>query len=106
MRLRVFGIELHRLLKALLGALPGLRTEFEQMVPPPQERFVGGEIRLVLVGPGRSRAKLDFERARDRLCDLILDGEDIGDLTVITLRPEVSAIGRGDQLRGDSDAVA
>src|SRR5215469_17396039 len=38
--------------------------------------------------------------------DLVLDREDVSEITVVTLGPDVLAILGLDQLRGDADAVA
>jgi hypothetical protein len=52
------------------------------------------------LGNGRS------DGDRYRLGDLVLDREDIGEIAVVTLGPNVVAGFGLDQLRGDADAVA
>src|SRR4029077_9589401 len=42
------------------------------------------------------------ERADDLACDLVLDGEDVGEFPVITVRPDVRARRGVDQLGGDA----
>ena len=46
-----------------------------------------------------------LESIDDLARDLVLDGEDVLKRPVVGLRPEVRAVGRTDQLRGDTDAV-
>src|SRR5262245_49874767 len=52
------------------------------------------------------RRQFDLERSNNGLRDLVLQSEDITEVPVITLRPQVMADPSVDQLRGDSDAVA
>src|SRR5262245_12002797 len=52
------------------------------------------------------RCQFDLERSNNGLRDLVLQSEDITEVPVITLRPQVMADPSVDQLRGDSDAVA
>ena len=48
----------------------------------------------------------DAQRSHDVLGDLILNGEDIFELAIITLRPEVVAVSHVDELRRDAKPVA
>ena len=52
------------------------------------------------------RAQFRLERADDGLGDLVLEGEQILQLTVVALGPEVGARRCVDQLGADADALA
>ena len=54
----------------------------------------------------RRPPQLDFEHIHDGLRDLVLDREDVGHLAIVALRPQVAAVGDGDQLRGHAQAIA
>ena len=62
-------------------------------------RRLGGELRLFLGG------QLDPQRLGDLVRDLVLNGEDVGHLPVITLRPDGEAGRRVDELRVDPQPV-
>ena len=47
-----------------------------------------------------------FKRSGDRARDLVLHVEDVLQLAVVALGPELEAVARVDQLHGDADAVA
>ncbi len=51
-------------------------------------------------------AELHLERSGDGLRNLVLNREDVGQFAVIAFGPKMTAVGRGDQLRGDADASA
>ena len=50
--------------------------------------------------------ELRLDRGDDRLRDLVLHREDVGELAVVTFGPEMAAGGDVVELRGDADAVA
>lgn len=52
------------------------------------------------------RQQTHLQLADDRMGDLVLDGEDVGQVAVVTLGPEMVAIGGVDQLTGDAHAFA
>ena len=52
------------------------------------------------------RQQLDLELLHDRLRDLVLDGEDVGQIAVVAIGPEMRPVLRIDQLRVDADALA
>src|SRR5262245_31990640 len=56
--------------------------------------------------PGRLGTERALESARNRMGDLILNGEDVGELAIVPFGPEVIAVFGVDQLRGDSDAAS
>ena len=53
----------------------------------------------------RLGSQRDLKGARDRLGDLVLNGEDVGELAVVALRPEVIAVLGVNELRGDADRL-
>src|SRR3989442_7647254 len=69
-------------------------------------------VRLRVVGPrfacggGLTGYQLYLESPDDCLRDLVLHREDAGHLPVEAVRPDMRAIRRRDQLRGDSDVAA
>src|SRR6266567_1676221 len=50
--------------------------------------------------------KFCLQLVGDRLCDLTLNGEHVGEIAIVRLRPEVSVGTRIDQLRVDTHAIA
>jgi hypothetical protein len=52
------------------------------------------------------RLKLRLDRRHNALGDLVLDGEDVGNLAVVTFLLNVVATSGFDQLRHDTDAAA
>ncbi len=50
--------------------------------------------------------QLELEGCDHRPGDLVLDSEHVGELAVVGLRPQVIAVGRVDELRGDADLIA
>src|SRR5437764_14379078 len=52
------------------------------------------------------RADLWLQRRRDRIGDLVLNREDVGERAIIPLGPDVPAAFCLDQLRGDADLAA
>ena len=52
------------------------------------------------------RIELRFDRGHDRFSDLVLDCEDIGEIAVVALLPDVAAGRDIVELRRDADAVA
>src|SRR5690349_23492693 len=70
-----------------------------------QESLVRGQAGLVLLARRGRSGKLHVQRRGDGCRDLVLHGEYILHLTVVTLRPEMAAVGRRDQLRADANAI-
>ena len=52
------------------------------------------------------RQQLDLQLVNDRMSNLILDGEDVGEIPIVTLGPDVATISPIDELRGDADPRA
>ena len=50
--------------------------------------------------------QLDLELIHDRLRDFVLDGEDVGQISVVAIGPEVRSLFCIDQLGVDADAIA
>src|SRR5258708_32858510 len=78
-------------------------------MPPPA--LVGGPGIKAFGRPAHRALSLSLGNGRSdgdryRLGDLVLDREDIGEIAVVTLGPDVVAGFGLDQLRGDADAVA
>ena len=73
-----------------------------------QVQIVGVEVDRALVGQTLLlvRGQPDLERGDDLPGQLILDGENVGEVTVEPVGPDVAAIGRVDELCGDAHAVA
>ena len=55
---------------------------------------------------GFALGELDLQGHGDRLCDFILNLEDVGDVPVVTLGPKVGTRPTVHQLRGDAHAVS
>ena len=74
-------------------------------MPPFEHRLVRREHwrmpRLRRLGGQR-----DLQGAGNRLGDVVLDGEDVGQLAVVAFRPQVITVLRVDELCGDADASA
>ena len=52
------------------------------------------------------RQQPDLELVDDGVCDLVLDGEDVGQVAVITIGPKMAAVLAVDELPGDTHALA
>jgi hypothetical protein len=52
------------------------------------------------------RTKGDLERVDDPVGDVVLHLEDISQIAVVAVGPQVAAIGRIDELRRDTNALA
>jgi hypothetical protein len=88
------------------GLLQALTVPTSGEVSPLQEEAVG-----LGVPGGRERGRAASQQRhlqgpRHRACDLVLDPEDVVQLAIIGLRPQVKAIGRIDQVCRDPDPVA
>ena len=53
-----------------------------------------------------TRSELDLERIDDATGDLILDLENVSEVAIVALCPEMCAMGSVDQLRGNAHSVA
>ena len=60
----------------------------------------------MFVGAAPRSSELNLQGIRDRLRNIILDGENIGNLAVVPFRPEMRFIGDVNKLRGDLNAIA
>ena len=108
--LGIAGIERDRLIEERNGLLERLAvyTPPKQKLPPAQE----GVVRLDVAdtaGAEKScfgRAKLHLQRVDDLERDLVLQRENVGEIAVVALAPEMPAGSRVDQLRSDPDAIA
>ena len=107
MRLREVRVEGNRLLEALERGKDGTAPP-ELQDAPLEEELVGlevpgpdsGQVTAPGIGEG------DPEPGCDRVRDLVLDGEHIGELAIVALRPEMVSVGRVDELRCYPQAVA
>ena len=99
-RIGVTGVEGNRFLVVGFRLEPGTRRLAKHGVPALQQRLECGQQRRVARPP--SGRQLDLQRVRDRRGDVVLDLEDIRQLAVVALGPEVTAVGSRDQLRGDA----
>ena len=80
-------------------------VEAGKRVAPLEDRLVGGEMRrgrLHKRPSGKSDLQLDCNGVRD----LILDLEDVGEVPVVALRPELRSIVGRHQMRGYANPVA
>src|SRR3989440_6663679 len=104
----ILGVLRNRLLEILdASADPRLR-EFDETMAALEIELVGLEIAGgLLVDPGSLiGGKLRLQRGRDLQRHVRLNREDIGQLTVVRLRPEVLIAVRVDELRDDPHPVA
>jgi hypothetical protein len=106
---RVGGRELRikrdRPLKARAGLCAPLPRPPPKPLPRLQEQIVGLEVLSVAAGDARAlaRAQMDLQCGDDGTRDLVLEGEDVLEVTIEALRPKVKAGGRVDQLRINPD---
>ncbi len=77
-------------------------------LPPAQVVLVGLDVfgRRLLDGPLFALAEHDSQRFDDVAGDLVLDLENVLELAVVALRPEVVAVGHANQLGGDPQPAA
>src|SRR6266550_4567833 len=106
MRFRQLRIELDRLSEQLSGAEGVFAPDLMEM-PHTLSHQVP---RVEIFRSADCRASLDLEQFRldcacNALCDLVLNGEDIGEVSVIPLGPDVRSGGCVNQLRRDTDSV-
>src|SRR5918995_6009115 len=52
------------------------------------------------------RQQLDPQLVNNRMSDLVLNGKDVGEITVVAVGPDVTAISAVDELRGDAHTRA
>ena len=74
-------------------------------MPGHQIRFVGLDARRLRPGRRRAATEPASQLVNDRRGDVVLHGEHIGELTVIAIRPQLTAVTGADQLRRDPDPV-
>ena len=104
MRHDEFRVQRDRLLETFPGARKQLRTKESPIVSRLQQSLISGQARLVLHERRGRSGKRHFQRGRDGLGDFVLHVEQVRHLAVIALRPEVIAVARVDELRGDAEA--
>ncbi|HTL30474.1 MAG TPA: hypothetical protein VL282_14685, partial [Tepidisphaeraceae bacterium] len=109
--LRVVGIEAKRLLAhADNRFLPAYVTEtaLGPLLPSHQIEIVGLDARCAarFYGFLFGREQLHPQRRDNRFRDLVLDGEDVRQVAVEAIGPDVAAGGAVDELRGDPHSVA
>ena len=106
-RRRELRIERDRPFEARAGLCGPLSRPPPEPLPRLQEQVVGLEVVGVAALDARAlaRGQVDLQRGDDGARDLVLEVEDVLEVAIVALRPEVKA-GRGvDQLRIDPDPV-
>ena len=99
-------VDVGRLAKEIQG-LPGITLlEFAREMPALEIQVVRRHAGLAGRRGGRAWVEVHAEGGDDGRRYLVLDPEDIGQLAVEGIRPEVIAVGGVDQLCGDADPVA
>ena len=102
-RKRELRVERERLLETLPAPPRGLRRELPLIRPVAKIRLVGRHARHPAF---RRRVELQLQGVGNRRRNLVLDGEDVGHLAVVALRPQVRAVGSQNELRRHTDAAA
>ena len=97
MRCGVCGIEGNSLLAVFLGACVRLWQIRTPVMPGFEQRLVSRNVGRVPVG---LRGELQLQGRGDGLGDIVLDGEDVGELPIVALGPEVITVRCVNQLRG------
>ena len=101
-RIAVTGVECDRLLEMRPGPVPRLRRELAEMGAAAEQALVGADIRRVMPRRRGGGAKRADQRRRNRRGNLVLHGKHVGHRPIESLRIQMRAVGRGDQLRGDA----
>src|SRR6267378_6993047 len=103
-----FGVKPHGLFKIRDGLLGPFLRPFVPPVPPLEIEGVGlaARSRLLLDLSVLMREDLHLQRVRDLLCDVALDGEDVVQLPVVTLGPDVGLTPDVDELHVDSKPLS
>ena len=99
-----FRIHLRGLAHHVDGRFPVFRTTTVVTSPGCQECIIGGDVARTHLQ--FAHAQRDAQRIGDGPCDVLLDGKDVVQLTVVGFRPQVVAIVSLDQLGGDAHPVA
>ena len=102
MRQRKQRVERNRLLETLLGYREAVRCPPLGVKECLQVLLVRRQARRVTT----SGRELDVQRPGDRRRDLVLDGEDVRQFAIVSLRPQVTSVSSGNELRRDADARA
>ena len=107
-RQRVAGIDFDRLGEHLPRRFEIRTGSATVMAAAPQVELVGLEIGRAFGAQGLflDRAQGQLQGLDDVVGNLALDDEDIGELTVIGLRPQVETVGHLDQLGADTELIA
>ena len=108
MRLAVLGVDLDgspgkglRLVHVLAAHREPLDLRLDHIAPG-----VEGARRLAVEKTGLGQQEARLQRPDDALSHLVLDGEDVVEIAVVLVRPNVVAAFGVDELGGDSDAIA
>src|SRR5687767_1550261 len=107
-RAGVFGVYLDRLREHLPRMLETLATQLVKALTSAQIVIVRLHVHgarlfdLLLL----ALAEYDAERFNDRLRDVVLNREHILHLAIVSLRPELIAVGDIHQLRSDAQSIA
>ena len=105
-RQRKLRVELDGSFEMRLRALHELRCDLLSVVQGLQIVLVRGKFgRIPPKGCGRGGQR-DLQCRSDCCSNVILNCENIAHLPVVALRPEMAAVGGGDELGGDADATA
>ena len=107
MGLGVLRVERHRLLVERPGLGVRLPGETHPQLFCPQQAIVGVHVLGALAGKQRALvvAERNLQGRGDLLAQLVLDGEDVFELAVVALRPQVVSGCRLDQLGGHAHPV-
>ena len=101
------GVECDSTRKCGDGELEALSRLSTVVLRAEQELVVGLAVRGPMgFGERLGGQQLHLQRVDDRGGDLVLQLEDVRDLAVVGLRPQVRTVGRPDQLGGDPERVA
>jgi hypothetical protein len=108
MRLGQLGIERDRLGEELARAQVRRARDVVELPRSLAHQVPGAHVRGARARGARALApqKLGLDRAGDAARDFVLHGEDLGELAVVALRPEVRAGAGIDELRRDPHALA
>src|ERR1017187_6448395 len=90
------------------GEFHRLRAEFVVVFPSTPVALVRAEIggRLILTGGSIVPGKCRFERMHHTLRDSLLNPENVEASTIVSMRPELEAAVRVDELHCDSQPIA
>ena len=107
MRVRIVGVEIDGLPQQLLGLLMLLRAQPPEVRQCAHDQIPGIEAvwRLPASPCGLGRQDLRLDRPNDAVGDVVLQLENIEQLAIVSLRPQMGPLRGVDQLAGDPDRV-